>query len=203
MLFQFYFSLNPTKFHVYLWIYGYCQIPGYLFTFKTPSCGEKRGAHFSRGEERTFPNISKICPILLPYIWYQRLKEVGLRRRSREPRLFLQGSRPSPWGAFVPFCSRTKGSYLAKFSVSLGKLSRHQAEDPQMLRPTTQGLVWDSYLEDSVECKKKWFQGPRWCRWGEVTYSPSPLREAGPITLAEMTMSESCQPSDLLVHELL
>ena len=72
VLFQFYFSPNPTKFHVYLWISHYCQIPGDLFTFETPSCGEKRGAHFSRGEEMAFLNRSKRCPILWPHIWYQR-----------------------------------------------------------------------------------------------------------------------------------
>lgn len=74
MPFQFYFSLNLTKFHVYLWIYGYCQIPGNLFIFKTPSCGERR-VHFSRWKEIIFPIYQKYVPVLWPHIWYQSVRK--------------------------------------------------------------------------------------------------------------------------------
>lgn len=75
MLFQFYFSLNLTKFHVYLWIYGYCQIPGNLFIFKIPSCGERR-VHFSRGKEMIFPIYQKYVP------FYGHISDIKVQARK-------------------------------------------------------------------------------------------------------------------------
>lgn len=41
----------------------------------------KKSTFFKR-ERNDFPNISKICPILWPHIWYQSVRQEGWRRRS-------------------------------------------------------------------------------------------------------------------------